>query len=1170
LTSYLQSKQKIKICVATVLAVAGSLLTPMTELAQSATAFQLSERFRQRIPATTQIAKAVPGPNGTVYAALEEPTSAGSVLKIFGSASEATYVLPDGLSGFEDLVVNGKGVATLLTRSSNQRFLISVDSGGIETFRQPIAGSTQVLSSLLLLSDNSIVLAASQGVERRDGGDGHLIWNVLPDRMGDNVRFSAWGQDNIVVHSLATGVVNWISPGGAVTGTYHPDIPRYTSTTALPDGSIGVLHVSLCSEGFSKPRMLRVTQSGVLWNTTAANATTTCSTQIYLEGLSNGLILTNLDPSTGDYGFLRAVGADGMTLWTNESLPPSVGPLNFGGGLISTDGHIIAATTREPVECPSLEGATGCQSISLAVVTVEGKTAGTINISKPATDSTGRTIDWLDIAAPQLGFGSAVVVLGAHQSQFFSGGYNQIVLFGGVDTKKTQTPSVSGFGVCDPNTARPGLPRLVRADTNCDGAVRVAILGDSYISGEGAATGIGTNEFPMEYEPGTDHYQNVFKINLCHRSKATWAYRAAKALTSDDQILFAACSGAVTADVLSQGQYPRGKKNIGLLPQIQELQRAQAVAPFDIIFLSIGGNNADFEGVVIDCLTSRCLWGLGWQARRSSATNIESVLAQTYEELTAAAPSAEFWVADYPDPTNTKTCGSAGLANPLDNLPAWLRAPLISLANQEFELDVPEQTWIRDKFIIAINDSVRAAVAKAGLNLFEVQNEFLNHKICDADNYANGITAGNDTLPNVGPIGSESFHPNAAGHKHLFEVMKQRIFTSSTFGTKASSRKPMQPAVIPATRGWNFEVSGTPTADSLLRPGESLQISGAGGRPGERLNLFFNSIPAFAGSVQASNDGTFTATVTIPSWLPPGFHRLTIVNAGTQEILQTTLLAVDAISDGCRPLPNDSDVDGDIRPDRCDPDSSDGPLADIDSDSITNATDNCAVLSNQNQEDANGNGIGDVCDPSFGKSPFDKAREADWSPPPLTTTSTTSPTATTTTTAAVSQTTLVTSSQTILSQLTTTTSTTISPMPQVFSKGTTELIPTAAIPETEQQVLPVPSTAPSTPSAKQGEQTTQTTPPPTWLKPAVVPAPAQQPVPLRYQRPCQLRIDLAKPRSIVSVRLNKRKARTTKAVAGPDGLACFNSLPPGTYLVTFTSKSGNSRKRSVRVGRSKV
>jgi MYXO-CTERM domain-containing protein len=60
----------------------------------------------------------------------------------------------------------------------------------------------------------------------------------------------------------------------------------------------------------------------------------------------------------------------------------------------------------------------------------------------------------------------------------------------------------------------------------------------------------------------------------------------------------------------------------------------------------------------------------------------------------------------------------------------------------------------------------------------------------------------------------------------------------------------------------------------------------------------------------------------------------------------------------------EGDVDGDTIPNFVDADDTDGPLGDSDGDGILNGVDNCVDVVNPDQADCDGDGIGDVCDPT--------------------------------------------------------------------------------------------------------------------------------------------------------------------------------------------------------------
>src|SRR4029079_10942405 len=110
--------------------------------------------------------------------------------------------------------------------------------------------------------------------------------------------------------------------------------------------------------------------------------------------------------------------------------------------------------------------------------------------------------------------------------------------------------------------------------TNCDGKVRVAVLGDSYIAGVG---GVDPGE---PYDPGTDT-----PGNRCRRTSYSWGRKIAARLgASGDDLLFAACNGATSPDVTSRGQEAHSDPGVhGSQPQVQTLRDWQSSVPAHIL-----------------------------------------------------------------------------------------------------------------------------------------------------------------------------------------------------------------------------------------------------------------------------------------------------------------------------------------------------------------------------------------------------------------------------------------------------------------------------------------------------------------------------------------------------------------------------------------------------------
>ena len=498
-------------------------------------------------------------------------------------------------------------------------------------------------------------------------------------------------------------------------------------------------------------------------------------------------------------------------------------------------------------------------------------------------------------------------------------------------------------------------------DTNCDGSVRIAILGDSYISGNGAADGIDEREPPTEpkqpYHSCTDivAFECGFApdgrpyFNTCHRSDASWAMRVAKDLASGpEDILFAACNGAWTDDIVDHGQFDGLDGRDGPSPhgvfggerQLDALTDFQAEHPVDDVLLSIGGNDVKFGAVVTRCLLTSCLvWpASGWKGdAQYDAKHIDSRVSYVISAIRHAAPGAHVFIAGYPDPTGLKKCGATG---------------------RGLSINATEQKWLRDQYIGPLNDSIARAATTAGATFLPFQYAFSGHEICSDLAYANGLTAGNDI---AGAIGFESFHPNAYGHRHLAGIAEP--YVRSLDGTlEPQATIPLAPATELPT----LHVA-TGTDGASVTPGSSVVLNGAGSPQNASGIVLFNSLPTRVGTWSADANGAWSTTVVIPANAAPGIHELSAIDPANGREVASTEVSVDTAGT-CAPAPSAPDADADGMPDACDPSPLDGPGADADGDGTSNESDNCPALANPSQSDADQNGLGDACDPSAGGS----------------------------------------------------------------------------------------------------------------------------------------------------------------------------------------------------------
>lgn len=273
-------------------------------------------------------------------------------------------------------------------------------------------------------------------------------------------------------------------------------------------------------------------------------------------------------------------------------------------------------------------------------------------------------------------------------------------------------------------------------------------LGDSFSSGEGA----------YDYERGTDEPENK-----CHLSRKSYPYVVAQKLDMS-RLRNVSCSGAKFSDYFSSqdGMDDNANNSLGewlpgAKPQYQYLEKATP----SVVTISMIGNDIGFADKL-----KRCIIGPGScfrfrEERESIAHEIYrkfGTLVGLYKHIQYTAPDANIYVLGYPQIfSSSSTCGGVG------GLSAWL--------------DTEERLLARG-MVTYLNAVIKTATEKAGVVYIDVEDSFAGRQLCDAGTKAvNGLTRGDDipSWTGFGPIGNESFHPNATGH----QIISQNILSQS-------------------------------------------------------------------------------------------------------------------------------------------------------------------------------------------------------------------------------------------------------------------------------------------------------------------------------------------------------------------------------------------------------
>lgn len=291
---------------------------------------------------------------------------------------------------------------------------------------------------------------------------------------------------------------------------------------------------------------------------------------------------------------------------------------------------------------------------------------------------------------------------------------------------------------------------------------RYVALGDSYSSGEGL---------------GAYSWSSSRPNNRCHRSRHAYGplLDAARRLGS---FAFVACSGAITADLVTRNHEGNTDPNTGRLEGAQ----LRALGPSTrIVTLTIGGNDVGFEELATHCLMGVVLqvvvWprggcaldvGFGMTIRKRldalgghggastpSGVPIWSVrsLLQTAHR---SAPSAHIYVAGYPRPFG-QFRGECSVGT--------LYAGHVSV---QMKVQVLDAQWL-NRVVTQLDDTIKAAARKvsgAQITFVDPNAAFSTHRLCDtASSWFNPVSGTADLKAMRASPDPSTFHPTINGQK---------------------------------------------------------------------------------------------------------------------------------------------------------------------------------------------------------------------------------------------------------------------------------------------------------------------------------------------------------------------------------------------------------------------
>ncbi|MBI5357961.1 SGNH/GDSL hydrolase family protein [Candidatus Saccharibacteria bacterium] len=405
-------------------------------------------------------------------------------------------------------------------------------------------------------------------------------------------------------------------------------------------------------------------------------------------------------------------------------------------------------------------------------------------------------------------------------------------------------------------------------------------LGDSFSSGEGA----------YSYKAGTDVKS---PLNKCHLSLNSYPFLIARDL-GIEKYESIACSGAKIKDINfdirddskdelralynNEERQSHGLETIGdeyvlsnFLPGYRTQYRFVEKYKPSKVTISISGNDIGFSHIV-----ERCVVGIDdCYSKTEERVKLVDTINQRFGELQDVlrqlkekAEGGDIYVVGYPRMVDLN--GSCG---------------------NNVRVSSSERIFF-DNLTTYLNSVIEKAAKKAGVFYVDVSGALENNQLCEsgvAEMAVNGLTVGNDTWLDIGPVGKESYHPNELGHsllrnKILEKTNNFRAKNPYPDKTIADPKREDAANFIGTTNFDPFDLSYiqlTNMSDGLWYKDKTQTVNAEGFAPESQVSGAIHSEPTSVGVFIANENGEISETISVPSALPPGYH--TFVLSGENE-----------------------------------------------------------------------------------------------------------------------------------------------------------------------------------------------------------------------------------------------------------------------------------------------